>query len=332
VGRSRIAALAWAGPRLVDVDALAPEALGVTVGMLGGGLSNADVMRMEASVAGPLSLKAARAFERILGRPLDFVYASELGPQNTLEAVALGALLDLPVPDGDCAGRAVPELTQTTLDLCGISAAPFVLASFQGDVVVVAEAGPGNRAEQLSRAAAMASGGLVCFLGFPLDGRRLREALIPGTLSRCMALGREIGPGRWPGATLARLGGGAVGFRGTVSGFQVGGGDGFFRGWLDLAGTGEFAGSRYRIGIQNEFMWAWRDGSLVHRCPDLICVVDSATGLGKVTYGNGFEHSVEPGEDLTVLHLPAAEVWRSAAGRSRFPAPPALAEPGAARP
>jgi len=107
-----------------------------------------------------------------------------------------------------------------------------------------------------------------------------------------------------------------------VAGFQVAGGDGFFRGWLTLAGTGPFAGSRYLVGIQNEFMWAWRDGVLDIQCPELICVVDSASGLGKVTYGNGFENAVAEGEDLTVLQLPAAEVWRSEAGRRRFPPPP----------
>jgi hypothetical protein len=250
------------------------------------------------------------------------VYAAELGPQNTMEALALGAMLGLPVPDGDCAGRAVPELGQTTLELGRVAPAPFVLASFQGDLLVVAEAGP-DRAEPLCRAMAVASGGLVCFVGYPLEGRRLRQVLIRGTLSRCLALGQEIGPGRWPGAALAGLGQGRVAFRGRVEAFQVAGGDGFFRGWLTLAGTGLFAGSRYRVGIQNEFMWAWRDGVLDIQCPELICVVDSASGLGKVTYGNGFENAVAEGEDLTVLQLPAAEVWRSEAGRRRFPPPPA---------
>jgi len=324
VGRLRLQALGATRPLLVPLEALAalgPDALGVTVGMLGGGLTGAEVARMEAGQAEPLALRAARALERVLGRRLDFVYAAELGPQNTLEALALGAMLDLPVPDGDCAGRAVPELGQTTLELGRVAPVPFVLASFQGDLLVVAEAGP-DRAEQLCRAMAVASGGLVCFVGYPLDGRRAQEVLIRGSLSHCLAMGREIGPGRWPGAALASLGGGRVAFRGRVAAFEVAGGDGFFRGHLGLDGTGPFAGSRYRVGIQNEFMWAWRDGVLDIRCPELICVVDSASGLGKVTYGNGFENAVAMGEDLTVLQLPAAEVWRSDAGRRRFPPPP----------
>ncbi|HJV22256.1 MAG TPA: DUF917 domain-containing protein [Holophagaceae bacterium] len=307
---------------LIDPDRLPPEALGISTAMAGGGLTHAEVERLEALATEPPAVPAARALAAYLGRPIGFVFPLEVGPQNTLEAIRLAAHLGVPVADGDCAGRAVPELDQTTLALFDIPLAPFVGATFQGDLALFTRVADAARGEALCRAMATCSGGLLCLTGFPATGARMREALIPRTLSRCLELGALLGPGRQPAEALAAKGGGRVAFQGRVTRTETRLEGGFFRGHLDLEGTGAFAGERYRVGIQNEFMWAWRNGALDIRCPDLICVVDSDSGLGKVTYGHGFENALEGGEALSVLHLPCAEVWDSPRGRGFFPAPP----------
>jgi DUF917 family protein len=289
---------------------------------VGGGLTNEAVEALEALSPAPPAVAAARTLEAFLGQPIAFVFAAELGPQNTLEAARLAAHLDVPLVDGDCAGRAVPELHQTTLSLLGIPLTPFVLATFQGDVALVARVADDLRAEALCRALASASGGLVSLTGFPVSGARMGEALIAGTLGTCMDLGACIGADRFPAETLARRLGARVAFRGRVVHCDVQLSGGFFRGAVNLEGLGPFAGSRYRVGIQNEFMWAWRDGVLDAQCPDLLCVVDSHSGIGKVTYGHGFENALVLGEDLTVLHAPCAPPWRGVEGRRRFPDPP----------
>ena len=309
-------------PKLLDPSELKPSVLGISTAMLGGGLSNAELERLEQMSAEPPSVPAARALSAFLGRPIDFVFPIELGPQNTMEAVRLAAFLDVPVLDGDCAGRAVPEMHQTTLSLFDLPLTPFVVATFQGDVAILAKVFSDARGEALCRALASASGGLVCVTGFPVEGQHLREAIIPRTLSRCMEIGSRLGPGTRPAEALATLCQGRVAFQGRVQAFEVECRGSFFWGFLDLDGTGSFAGARYRVGIQNEFMWAWRDGNLDIQCPDLVCVLDSDSGVGKVTYGHGFENSIEVGEDLTVLHLPCDPVWGSEQGRRQFPVPP----------
>lgn len=323
-GRAILAELQARGleSRLLALEDLPAAALGVATAVAGGGLTHEAVERLEALAPEPPAVAGARALAAHLGRPVDFVYALEIGPQNTLEALRLAAFLGVPLVDGDCAGRAVPELGQTTLSLAGIPLAPFVGATFQGEVVLVAALPDPGRGEVLCRALAQAGGGLVCLTGFPVTGAQLRQALLPGTLSRCMALGALLGPGRRPAEALAAAAGGRVAFTGRALPAEIRLDGGFFRGFLDLEGSDAFAGRRYRIGIQNEFMWSWLDGRLDARCPDLICVVEADSGLGKVTYGHGFELAIEAGEALAVLHLPCAEAWRSARGRAAFPAPP----------
>jgi DUF917 family protein len=309
-------------PRLIAIDDLPAEGLGVSTAMLGGGLTNAAVEALEAMAPEPPCLPGAQALSAFFGRPITFVFAAELGPQNTLEAARLAALLDVPLVDGDCAGRAVPELHQTTLSVQGIPLTPFVLATFQGDVSVISKIADDARGEALCRAIASASGGLVALTGFPMDPSQARRALIPGTIRRCMALGGALGEGRFSAETFAQTSGGRLAFHGRVAQCDVRLQGGFFRGRLDLEGLDAFAGSRYHVGIQNEFMWSWNEDQLDIACPDLVCVVDSRSGIGKVTYGHGFENALEVGETLTVFHLPCAPPWQTEAGRRRFPAPP----------
>lgn len=315
-------------PRLISLDELPTEGLGISTAMVGGGLTNEAVEALEALASEPPSLLGARALSAFVGQPITFVFAAELGPQNTLEAIQLAALLDVPLVDGDCVGRAVPELHQTTLSVQGIPMTPFVLATFQGDVSLMAQVANDARAEALCRAIASASGGLVSLTGFPMSPAEAKRALIPHTLSHCMALGHQLGEGRFSPERFAQAASGRIAFRGRVAQCEVRMQGGFFRGRLDLEGLNGFAGSRYHVGIQNEFMWAWRGDRLDIACPDLVCVVDSRTGIGKVTYGHGFEHAIETGEDLTVLHLPCASPWRTEEGRRRFPDPPDDLRPG----
>ncbi len=311
-------------PRLLDPAALPTDAFGVSTVVLGGGLSHEQLEALPMIADRPASLRAARALAAHVGRSIDFVFPIELGPQNTMEAVRLAALLDVPLLDADAAGRAVPEMHQTTVSAHGIALAPFAIATFQGDLAVIAETGSEARNEALCRALAIASGGVICVAGFALSGRQASAILIPQTLSRCIALGELIGAGRQPAAQLAEQLGGRIAFEGRVREQPIDTAGGFFRGMLELDGSDRFAGERYRIGIQNEFMWAWRGDRLDARCPDLICVVQRDSGIGKVTYGHGFENAIEPGEWLSVLHVPAPEVWSSGRLPDPFPPPPPL--------
>jgi hypothetical protein len=241
-----------------------------------------------------------------------------------MEAVRLAAFLKVPLLDGDCAGRAVPEMHQTTLSLLQIPLMPMVVATYQGDLVVLSRVASDERGEALCRALAVSSGGLVCITGFPVEGNRIKEALIPGTIRACLEIGRFIGPGRQPAECIAANLRGRITFRGLVRAFEVACEGGFFRGMLELEGVGPYKGCLYRVGIQNEFMWSWRDQELDIQCPDLVCVLETGSGLGKVTYGHGFENAIVVDEDLTVIHVPAAAIWDSERGRSAFPCAPSI--------
>lgn len=324
VGRDLVRDLAARGmaPTLLPVASVDPGAFGISTVILGGGLTQADLDALGMISDEPASWIGARALERFLGRPIDFVYPIELGPQNTLEAVRLAAFLGVPLLDGDCAGRAVPEMHQTTLSHAGITLTPYVVTTFQGDSLIVGRTAQEHRNETICRALAGASGGVINVAGFALTGAQARDVLLPGTLSRCMAAGEDLQAGAYPAERLAQRLGGQVRFRGRVRSLHVDTAGSFFRGALTLEGIEEHAGHTYDVGFQNEYLWSWRDGQLDVHCPDLICVLASDSGLGKVTYGNGFENAIEGGEDLTVLRLPADTAWTRGDRPCPFPPPP----------
>ena len=311
-------------PKLLGVDALEPGSLGVSTAILGGGLTHEDLEGMGMISDEPASVKGAEALSQYLGRPIDFVFPLEIGPQNTMEAVRLAAFLGVPVVDGDCAGRSVPELNQTTLSLFQVPLTPYVIVTFPGDLVIIPQVGNPTRNETLCRAIAASSGGVLSLTGFPAEGTLMQKVLIPGTLSMAMEIGKHLGPGRFPGESLSAGFNGRLAFRGRVRRFEMDPSGAFFRGWVTLDGIGAFSGNSYLIGFQNEYLWSWKNGAKDIQCPDLICVLDSESGVGKVTYGHGFENAIEVGDDLTVLHLPCAEVWRSEHGCAQFPMPPSI--------
>lgn len=62
---------------------------------------------------------AVRELERYTGKQISALIATELGGSNTPAVVATAAELGLVAVDGDYAGRARPEVTQSTYSLAG---------------------------------------------------------------------------------------------------------------------------------------------------------------------------------------------------------------------
>ena len=83
---------------------------------------------------------------------------------------------------------------------------------------------------------------------------------------------------------------------------------GFARGEVTLAGTGPDAGRTVAIYVQNENLLAIEDGRAVAVVPDLIVLLDEATGAAVPT------ERVRFGQRLAAIGLPCAPVWRTSAG------------------
>ena len=83
---------------------------------------------------------------------------------------------------------------------------------------------------------------------------------------------------------------------------------GFARGEVTLAGTGPDAGRTVAVHVQNENLLAIEDDRAIAVVPDLIVLLDEATGIAVPT------ERVRFGQRLTAIGLPCAPIWRSPGG------------------
>ena len=263
----------------------------------------------------PETLLAFRTIEEYFGKKFCAVISTELGGANTAMALHTAFMTGLPLVDGDPAGRSVPELSQTTFYIKGVSMQPMALATQYGDTMIIKNVVDDDRAEAIARAVAVASGNKVGIADHPVQARELRDSIIPGAISYAMKLGRSLREAQAEGADvaerLAKAGGGGVVFRGVVTSAPWEERDGFIFGETSLDGIDEYAGQQYRVMWKNEFIMSYKNGKTDVMVPDLICVVDG-DGM-PVTNPN-----YELGMKLTVFALPAPDIWKTPRGLELF--------------
>ena len=260
-----------------------------------------------------------RAYERLeeyLGQKIYGSVACELGGSNTAVAFYVAAMNDGVVLDADPAGRAVPEITHSTYYLNQLPASPIVVGNAFGEMMVLENIADDQRAEHVVRSIAMASRNDVAAIDHALPIAELRDALILGTMSLSLKIGKAcreaIAKGEDTAKLLADIGGGSVAFTGEVSETSWRTQDGFTFGDFALAGHGEFQGQRYDITLKNENMAAWRDGVLDIVIPDLICAIDTKTGA-PVTNPN-----THIGQHIAIVKLPASAQFKTQKGLEIF--------------
>lgn len=270
----------------------------------------------EAESAGPLEcLRAFTALEEYLGRELFAAIPTEIGGGNTAMALFVAGRRGLPVVDADPAGRSVPELQHTTFYIKDVPIAPLAVATSK-DIIILKEVGDDFRAEAIVRAIAVASGNRAGVADHPVNGRTLKGAVIPGTLSKALAIGAAVrkarASGKDPVEAAVVAGKGYKLFEGRVARADWRIEEGFTIGELAIIGGGDYSGHRYRIWYKNEHIISWFDDEPDVMVPDLICVLDPKTGEA-ITNPNCRE-----GMEVAVIGYPAPEMWRSPRGLELF--------------
>ena len=102
--------------------------------------------------------------------------------------VTWAARLGLPLVDADARGRAFPRLLQQAMHLARIHAGPLVLTDSRSTVVV--EAADDPWADRLARGVASALGGVCAIALGSVAVAEARSAVISGTVSHAIAVGR----------------------------------------------------------------------------------------------------------------------------------------------
>jgi DUF917 family protein len=267
----------------------------------------APTVSHEMPMSGEEPVLIAAEVERIFGRPVSAVMASEIGGSNGVGAVAWAARLGVPLVDADGMGRAFPEVQMVSQNVAGLPVNLIVLADVQGNLTTIRPV-DGPWSERIARAVTVACGGSALMADYVLTGSQLHGAVVEGSVSSALRIGRTVADSGEPVKSLATLLEAATLLTGKVVDVERRTGGGFVRGSLVVDGTGADRGRMLRVEIQNENLVAFEDGRVRACVPDLITVVDAETADAVST------ESLRYGQRVTVLAWPCDPLWRTARG------------------
>lgn len=299
--------------RMISAEEVPPAAVVVNASMVGsiapgrgGEMGMEEYIAKISSPDGPL-LTSLRNMEEAISEKVFATLPVELGGYNTPVAAIVASLAGLPFVDGDTIGRAKPELMMQTYTVLNVPITPLAIADFKGNAVLVKKVAGFRDAEKIARAMAVVGDGTFV-VRCPVRGEVLRKGIVAGGVTRAIEIGRALREAdaarQDPLRAAIQASGGTEFFRGEVTKFEWEDRDGFLWGTLALQGSGSYAGHELKIWLKNENMLSWLDGRPHVVTPDLICVIDAATGRG-VTNAD-----VGEGRKLAVFGIPAAPFWR----------------------
>jgi len=299
--------------RLISVEEVPDDAIVVHPAMVGsiapsqGRRGDEEYIDKIFSEEGPL-LTGLKALEEILSRRVFATVPVELGGYNTPVAAILAALADLPFVDGDTIGRAKPELMMQTYTIHNVPITPMVLTDMQGNSALVRNVASFIDAERIARALAVVGGGTIA-VRCPVSGEVLKRTIIPGGVTKAIEIGKALREAeadrKDPVSAVIHASGGKEFFQGEVDKFEWEDRDGFLWGTITIRGEGRYGGHEVKIWLKNENLLSWLDGTPYVLTPDLICILDAATGR-PITNSN-----MREGRRIVVFGIPADPFWRT---------------------
>ncbi len=254
---------------------------------------------------------------RHTGRDISVIVPFELGATNTSAPFDAATRLGLTFVDADYAGRAIPELSQTTAAIAGFSLCPAAICDGWGNRLILQETPGVQLAERIGKAISQVTKRpdpyvLCAHAGFLMRGDEMKSAVVPGTLTQSLRLGEAIREERERGgdpvqAAASALDGWTL-FTGRVTEKDWESREGYMFGTTRIEGSGDWAGRTMRIWFKNENLVAWLDDAPLVTGPDLIMVLNEQTGE---PYTNA---NLSEGQQVGVIGSRAPEQYRTEAG------------------
>lgn len=292
---------------LMDPADLADDDLVAVVSNMGAPLVGQERLPDPVIAARPVSM-----MEQHLGRTFRAVMSLEIGGGNAFQPLLVAAMLDLPVVDADCMGRAFPEAQMTSFAIGDLPMFPLTLADVRDNEIIVARAASWPWMERISRRVCVAVGSIAATCKAPRTGREVKDWAILGSMTRALLIGRAVVEARKrhedPIAAMLEHTGGLPMFRGKISDVDRRTTEGFLRGRATIAGLDEYRGRELALEFQNEFAIGFLDGRPVVMTPEIICVIDSGTGEAIGT------ETVRYGQRVEVVALPCATILSTPKG------------------
>jgi hypothetical protein len=286
----------------------------------------AAIVLTEKPPSGEVLNLAMGRLERYLGRPIQATIPLECGGVNSPVAYAAAGELGVPVIDVDGMNRAFPELQMTSWVTHGVHSSPTVSVDNRKNVTVIDTGDDDVLAETLARQVAMAYGGISWIATYPLTGKQVKETSILYSQSIAWAAGRAVMRARRehldPIEELLK----SLKKERNVEGFRVFSGKivdinrdfgsetnkGFTLGSVTVDGIDTYRGQTATLDFQNEWLNLRIDGKVLCLPPDLIAILDPATGEPIRT------DIMKYGYRGTIVLIPAHERMRTATGIEMF--------------
>jgi len=278
-------AVSWADPNTIPDDAWVCSTFGMGSIAPTKSLSTEERRALgypaEWTVARPM-VRAVRELEAYTGKKVAAIVPFELGAGNTATPMDAAVHVGAAIVDGDFAGRAIPELCQTSAAIAGMSFAPGAIVDPWGNVLLVKQTASELLTERIGKLVSIATKlpdmkASCAHAGFLMSGKDLKRVAVPGGITRALAVGRAIraakARGADPVAAAAEALGGWVLFRGRVAKKEWESRDGYMYGTTTVDGEGADARHTLRVWFKNENHVTWRDGAPWVLSPDLIMTI-----------------------------------------------------------
>ena len=255
---------------------------------------------------------AVKELSSYLGKEIGCIVPVELGASNTPVPLVTAARLGIPLVDGDYAGRAIPEELQGTPYLFGKDSWPFASVDQWGSTVITKYAPNGQMVERIGKQLSVAAYTGTSIASTVLPAHEMKEILVPGTLTRCLALGRALRQAREAGrdpveAVLVETCGWRL-FDGIVRKKEWEDRDGYMFGTIHLDGQGDFAGRTLEVWFKNENHVTWLDGQPWICSPDLVTLAYKDSGEGTTNT------LIAEGDEIVAVGIKGLEAFRSEFG------------------
>ena len=281
-------------PKLIDIDDLPEHASIITVSAVGAPAS-------QSKHTDPMDYVKAVEILKKEGVQADGIITSENGGFATLNGWLQSAVLNIPIIDAPCNGRAHPLGLMGSMGLHKIKNYISKQAAAGGDpreerYLEVYTSGSLDNASKIIRQAAVLSGGMVAVARNPVDVGYLRENAAIGALTQAIELGEIMCNAESLNTKIKKI-------------LSYLNGEKISEGIIDVVALETTRGfdqgevivvtedCEYELVFWNEYMCLNRAGNRIATFPDLIVTINLDTGLPLTSA------EVKKGQNVAILYI-----------------------------
>lgn len=249
--------------------------------------------------------------QEILKQEVKYIIPVEIGPMSVANILNIGAIVNLPIIDGDLVGyRAAPEIYLEAITLNDVNRLPLVASNSDGDTIILSAVSSVESIETILRDFSVRSKTKVYVAGYPMYKNMIQDYFGNNSLSYTAKLGKilkeNIDTVRLE-KELMVLGIEVIG-QGKVTSQEEDDNAGFTKGKLRIKSDKD----KYEVLYKNEFLVLLKNGTVFTTCPDSIFIIDLNMRRG---INNGDNNK---GKAVLIARKKAINIWRTKAGKKLF--------------